>query len=134
MEYTVYSMKTREKITSFTQLAAWQESQSLALVIYQVTKKFPKTEVHGLTGQLRRAAISVPSNIAEGFARKTRGDKVQFYQIAAGSLSEVRSQILLAEGLGYIDESICKEVDSSVEHCRILIHGLIKSAEDWKHA
>ncbi|MDP3958015.1 MAG: four helix bundle protein, partial [bacterium] len=82
------------KITSFTDLIAWQEANRFAVFIYSLSKGFPKEEKFSLTDQLRRAAVSVSSNIAEGFARNSRKDKLQFYTIAKGSLFEVHSQSL----------------------------------------
>ena len=87
----------KEKITSFTKVRAWQEGHKLVLMVYEVTKNFPKEEMFGLVNQLRRAAVSITSNIAEGFSRKTYGEKLQFYCIALGSLTEVQNQILIAK-------------------------------------
>jgi four helix bundle protein len=91
-----------EKSKNFGDLIVWQKAHSLVLDIYRITKKFPKEEMFGLTSQLRRAIISVPANIAEGFARTGARDKLRFYTIAAGSLNEVSYYILLDKDLKYI--------------------------------
>lgn len=87
------------KIQNFTDLNVWKDAHALALRVYISTRQFPKEELYGLTSQIRRAAISVPSNIAEGFGRRSQHEKRNFYNIAAGSLTEVQSQLLLARDL-----------------------------------
>ena len=82
-------------------LLAWQEAMSLAKAVYSLTSTFPREENSGLTGQMRRAAVSVPSNIAEGAARATRKEFLHFLSIARGSLSELDTQLILARDLGY---------------------------------
>ena len=94
-----------ERITSFKDLKTWQHVQELAVDIYKITSLFPDEEKFGLSNQLRRAAVSIGSNIAEGFSRQSSREKVQFYHIAKGSLTEVESQIDLAFRIGYITES-----------------------------
>ena len=84
------------KIKSFTDLYAWQEGHKLVIMVYKVTKSFPKEEVFGMVSQMRRCVISITSNIAEGFSRNTTKDKVQFYCIAHGSLTELQNQLLAA--------------------------------------
>ncbi len=86
---------------SYRDLVAWQKAFALCLNVYRFTEQFPKTEIYGLTSQLRRAAVSVVSNIAEGQGRKTRGEFQQFLGQAKGSLSEMETQILIAAELGY---------------------------------
>lgn len=120
----------KEKITSFTKVRAWQEGHKLVLMVYEVTKNFPKEEMFGLVNQLRRAVVSITSNIAEGFSRKTYGEKLQFYCIALGSLTEVQNQILIAKDVGYIDGREFKELaDQTVEVSKIT-NGLIKSTKE----
>lgn len=114
------------KIRSFSDLKAWQESYKLTLVIYEITNKFPKEEIYSLTSQMRRAVISISSNIAEGFSRSTSKDKIQFYTIAQGSLTELHSQIMIAKGLNYIHEA---DVERSLNQLTLvgrLIFGLKK--------
>lgn len=88
---------------SYKELLAWQQSMALASKVYQVTKTFPREETYGLTSQLRRSAVSVPSNIAEGQGRATRGGFVQFLCMARGSLFELETQLLMAKELKYLD-------------------------------
>ena len=78
-----------ERIKSFTDLIAWQEAHKLALIVYKTTKKFPENEKFGLVSQMRRSAVSITSNIAEGFSRVSKKEKLQFYAIARGSLTEL---------------------------------------------
>jgi four helix bundle protein len=92
---------TRPAATSFEDLLVWQKSHQLALLIYRVTADFPKHELYGLVQQMRRAAVSVPANIAEGFKRRGRSDKARFYNIAQGSLEELRYYIILSRDLQY---------------------------------
>src|SRR3989344_1808308 len=93
-----------KKIESFKDLIAWQKGHELVLEIYKITKAFPKEEQFGLTNQLRRAAVSLTSNIAEGFSRRSYKEKSQFYSMALGSLTEVQNQLLIAEDIGYISK------------------------------
>jgi four helix bundle protein len=92
-----------DTIQHFYDLHAWQSAHQLALSVYEATHYFPKAEQCGLTNQMRRAAVSVPSNIAEGFNRFSAKEKVQFYSTAIGSIGELQSQALLSKDLGYID-------------------------------
>jgi len=85
----------------FEELIVWQKSHKLVLVVYSYSKGFPKTEIYGLSSQIRRAAVSVPANIAEGFKKKTKPEKLRFYNIAQGSLEECRYYLILAQDLGY---------------------------------
>lgn len=95
----------KEKSKKYSDLIVWQKSHSLALEVYRISKQFPKEEIFGLTSQLRRAVISVPANIAEGFARKGIKDKLRFYNIAEASLSEVSYFLLLSQELSYAETS-----------------------------
>jgi len=105
------------KTKSFKDLIVWQKSYKLVLEIYKMTRHFPKSEDYGLSQQLRRAAVSIPSNIAEGYGRKHKAEYNQFLSIAYGSLLELETQILLAKDLNYITkneniEKLIKEVGS----------------------
>jgi len=86
---------------SFQDLIVWQKSHALVLEVYRVSVRYPKTELYGLTSQVRRAATSVPANIAEGFKRASRADKARMLNLAQGSLEELRYFLLLANDLGY---------------------------------
>lgn len=92
----------RAPIKDFVDIIAWQKSHDLTLLIYRITEQFPKHELFGLVSQMRRCAVSVPSNIVEGFRRKSRADCVHFYIISLGSLEELKYQLLLAKDLRYI--------------------------------
>jgi len=117
------------KIRSFTDLHAWQEAHALVVAIYTLTKLFPKEELFGLTSQVRRAAISVPSNIAEGFSRGSYKERHQFYSIARGSLTEVQSQLLIARDVHYINRDMCEKLFLQTETVSRIINGLMKSTK-----
>lgn len=123
-------MEQNSKIKSFTDLLSWQHSHGLAVAIYQYTKPFPKEEIFGLTNQMRRSAVSVPSNIAEGFSRQTFKDKLQFYSIALGSLTELQSQLMIARDVGYLDSNDFNEVaDKSIEARKLICKLVAKTKE-----
>ena len=90
---------------SFQDLTVWQKAHNFVLGIYRYTKKFPKLEIYGLTSQLRRAAVSIPANIAEGFKRRGKADKLRFFNIAQASLEESRYYLILANDLEYGNSS-----------------------------
>jgi len=117
---------------SYKELEAWKRSRLLVKTIYQATKSFPSGEKFELVGQMRRSAISAPSNIAEGFGRNTTKDTIQFLHIARGSLYELETQLLLCFDLGYIPEKTSSELCLEVnEICKIL-NGLITYLETKK--
>ena len=95
----------RPAARSFEDLVVWQRSHALVLEIYRATSAFPKTERYGLTSQLRRAAVSVPANVAEGFIKRSESEKARFVNIAQGSLQEVGYYLILARDLGYLRDS-----------------------------
>jgi four helix bundle protein len=95
----------REPAKTFEDLIVWQKAHQLVLGVYRLTNEFPKSEIYGLTSQIRRAAISIPANIAEGFKRKHKADKVRFLNISHGSLEEVRYYLILSKDLEYSDPS-----------------------------
>ncbi|HPN54545.1 MAG TPA: four helix bundle protein [Candidatus Moranbacteria bacterium] len=94
----------KTKIKSFTDLEAWKEGHRLVLAVYKETQKFPKEESFGLTSQMRRAAVSITSNIAEGFSRNTSKDKYQFYSMAHGSLTELQNQLIIVRDIEYLEK------------------------------
>ena len=116
-----------EKIRSFTDLNVWKEAHKLVIMIYKATKQFPKDELFGLTNQIRRAVVSITSNIAEGFSRNTFKDKTQFYSIALGSLTETQNQLLVARDVGYMDNILFKEIGNQTVIVSKLCNGLLKS-------
>ncbi|MEO1401767.1 MAG: four helix bundle protein [Cyanobacteria bacterium J06635_1] len=93
----------RPAAKTFQDLIVWQKAHQFVLTIYPFTKQFPKTEIYGLTSQLKRVAISIPANIAEGFKKKSRLDKARFLNISQGSLEECRYYLILAKDLNYGD-------------------------------
>lgn len=121
------------KIKSFTDLDAWKEGHRLVLMIYQITKKFPKEELFGLTDQIKRAVVSITSNIAEGFSRNSYKEKLQFYSTALGSLTEVQNQLLIAKDIQYIaQEEFIETADQMVKVSKIT-NGLIKRSKSIIH-
>jgi len=95
----------RKGLKSYRELIVWQKAYLLVLEIYRITKEYPKSETFGLAQQMRRAAVSIPSNIAEGYGRKHKTDYHRFLSIAYGSLSELETQYLLSIDLGYITQN-----------------------------
>lgn len=109
--------KAKQILKSFKELIVWQKAYKLVLEIYKITAAFPKTEIYGLAQQMRRAAVSIPSNIAEGYGRKHNAEYKQFLSTAYGSLCEIETQYLLSIDLGYVQqnpqiEGLMKEVGS----------------------
>ncbi len=127
------------KIESFQQLEAWQEAHRLVLIVYQVTKAFPSDERFGLVAQMRRAAVSIPANVAEGFKRRGIRDKLRFYNISEGSLEELKYYFILSKDLGYLasndvsnDASLDASSDGLTLQCETvgrLLNGLVISTE-----
>lgn len=113
-------------IKIFKEIVAWQKAHELVLVVYILTAKYPKHELFGLTSQSRRCAVSVPSNIAEGFKRKSKNDSVHFYNIAESSLEELKYQLLLAKDLKYITDLEYEKAFNLSEEAGKLINGWIK--------
>ncbi|MBI4253420.1 four helix bundle protein [Candidatus Uhrbacteria bacterium] len=120
---------SRSKIQSFTDLKAWQEGHALVLEIYKITTTFPKDEQFGLTNQLRRAAVSITSNIAEGFSRNSYKEKAQFYSMALGSLTEIQNQLLIARDIGYVERSTFKKIADLTIVVSKIINGLIRGTK-----
>lgn len=118
------------KIFAFTDLIVWQESHKLVLMIYLITKKFPREEIFGVTSQIRRAAVSITSNIAEGFARRSIKEKLQFYAIARGSLIELESQLLVARDVSFLPLKDFEEVSCQVGCAHQLLNAFIKKTND----
>ena len=115
------------KVVQFQQLEAWQEAHKLVLMVYQVTKGFPGEERFGLVSQMRRAAVSIPANVAEGFKRRGIQDKLRFYNVSEGSLEELKYFLILSRDLGYIASET--ELMDQAETVGRLLNGLIASTE-----
>ena len=120
-------MKNKGKTNSFKDLIVWQEAMNLVEMIYKMTRHFPKEELFGLTSQMRRAAISIPSNIAEGNGRKTRPDYLHFLTIAHGSLTELETHILIAERIELATNEMIQPILMKVETVGKSLNGLRKS-------
>lgn len=120
---------SNEKIKNFTDLNAWQEAHALVLMIYKISKNFPREEIFGLTNQMRRAVISITSNIAEGFSRQSDKEKIQFYCTALGSLTEIQSQLFIAKDVEYIKDTDFVKMEEQAIVVHKLINGLIKSTK-----
>lgn len=117
------------KIKKFVDLDAWKEAHKLTLLIYKLTKEFPKHEFYGLTSQLRRATVSIESCIAEGFGRYHYKDRLNFYYDARGSVSEVETQLIIAQDLDFIGKKYSKIVFEQSEKVGAILGGLIRSTQ-----
>ena len=112
-------------MSDYKELMVWQKSMDLVCAVYTCTKSFPKEELYGLTSQIRRASVSIPSNIAEGASRAGSKEFMQFLHIARGSASELETQLLLAERIGYLPTN--NNIFANVTSVKQLINGLIRS-------
>ena len=126
-QQTVDSRQGLKRAKRFQDLQVWQRAHQLALGIYEVTKSFPDNEKFGLISQMRRAAVSVPANIAEGFKKRSEKDKANFYNISQGSLEELRYYLILAKDLKYLDN--IEELSDLIDEVGRMLHGLIRSIE-----
>lgn len=119
--------KKKVSARNYRELIVWQEAIKIAKAVYELTVKFPKQEMYALADQLRRAAVSVPSNIAEGQARKSPGDFRRFLHIALGSLAEVDTQLVLAQEFGYLSKGDIDPMDEQIQTLRMKLYALINS-------
>ena len=119
------------KVKTFQELVVWQEAMVLAEMVYRLQKTLPKEETYGLGDQIRRAVVSVPSNIAEGFGRDTAADFIHFLFIARGSLYETRTQLDLSARLGYL--TVDQEIIDKIEAVSRLLNALIRSLRPTNH-
>ncbi len=110
------------------QLLAWQEAIKLTGLVYQLSRVFPKEEIYALSSQMRRAAISVPSNIAEGAGQTGRKEFLRFLSVARGSLCELETQLILAKNLGYVSDT--SDIDEQIERLFGLLGGLMNSIKE----
>lgn len=115
------------RISHFRQLETWQEAHKLVLMVYEITQGYPNDERFGLVSQMRRAAVSIPANIAEGFKRRGIRDKIRFYNISEGSLEEIKYFFILSQDLGYISSNT--DLMAQSETVGRLLNGLIVSTE-----
>lgn len=119
------------KIREFTDLRVWQEGHQLVIAIYKLTKAFPREEMYSLTDQMRRAASSITSNIAEGFGRQGYKEKVQFFYLSQGSLLELKNQLLIARDVGYLGEMQFAALASRANGVHQLLQGLIRKSKTF---
>lgn len=114
----------REAARCFQDLIVWRNTHGFVLVVYEVTKRFPREEVYGLTSQLRRAAVSIPASIAECFKKSGRADKCRFLNITQGSVEEGRYYLILAQDLGYLNNAALMD---QIEEVSKLLNAYFKS-------
>ena len=118
----------QEKIRNFYDLRVWVESHELVIMVYKITKLFPKDEQFGLTNQLRRASVSITSNIAEGFGKRSIKDRVNFYTIALGSLYEVQNQLMISRDIGYLENGAWDNFEDRIILISKMLNSLIKKS------
>lgn len=119
----------RSEVRNFFDLTAWQKGRELVKIVYDATRLMPREEMYGLTAQVRRAAVSVPSNIAEGYGRGSTKDYLHFLRTARGSAYEVQTQLILIEDLGMLQHDVAANVIAASQRCSQVIAGLIRSVE-----
>lgn len=120
----------RKKAVKFTDMEVWQIGHAMVIAIYTITQRWPAPEQFGLTAQIRRAAVSVTSNIAEGFSRATKSDKRHFYTMSHGSLTELQNQLLVARDVGYLNSADFDKLAEQSVTVHKLLTALIKSLKD----
>lgn len=108
-------MAEESNIKSYRDLNIWKKTKSFAILVYKVTERFPQSELYGLTSQMRRAAVSMPSNIAEGFRRNSKKEKLQFLRIAYGSGAEIETQLEISRDLRYLNQSDYENLSSEID-------------------
>ena len=111
---------------SYRDLIVWQKSMRLVTRIYLITKELPKNELYGLTSQIRRSSISLPSNIAEGYGRNSTNDYIRFLQIASGSLYEIQTQLQICRNLEYLSKDIFNEIYEQNREIERMLNSLIR--------
>jgi four helix bundle protein len=120
-------------VQSFRDLVVWQRAMQLAVAIYRLTKDFPREELYGLTSQIRRAAVSIPSNIAEGQGRQSTGEFKNFIGIARGSNFELQTQLEIARALQMGDAKLLEEAESLSHEVGKMLYGMLESLKTTKH-
>jgi len=118
-----------DKIKSFTDLVVWEKAHELVLMIYKATEDFPKEEMYGLTSQIRRAAVSITSNIAEGFGRQSYSEKINFYFMARSSNIELQNQLLVSKDVKYLEEKVFKDIANQSIKVHKLLNAFIKKSK-----
>src|SRR5271165_5791348 len=120
---------TNRTLRSYLELVAWQKAVALVTDVHSITKEFPRDEIYGLVSQLRRSAVSVPSNIAEGQGRATKGEFIQFLCHARGSLYEVETQVVIGRNLGYLTLEQQETLSDELAELGRILNGLITSLQ-----
>ena len=119
------------KIKVFTDLVTWQKGHLLVIEIYKMTALFPKTETYALVDQMRRCVISITSNIAEGFSRKSKKEKMQFYYMSLGSVTELQNHLIISRDLKYLSDEEYNKLMEKIVEVHKLINSLIKSSQNY---
>ncbi len=127
-------MEEAKKIRGFKDLIVWQRSLALAVEIYKVTKEFPREETYGLTSQIRRAAVSIPSNIAEGHARNTKLQFANFIDIALGSAAELETQLTICLQINYTKQADYDKLTGELTEITRMLYGLLNRVQPDRHA
>jgi four helix bundle protein len=122
--------KMGKEIQSYRDLEVWKKAMQLVTDVYHYSKTFPKEEVYGLALQIRRCAVSIPSNISEGYGRYGTGEFVHFLEIATGSLCELHTQIEIARNLGYLNDAIFEQFDAVSREIERMLNGLIRKLQE----
>ena len=117
------------KLQSYKDLEVWQKSVDLVVCIYALTKQFPKEEIYALTNQIRRAAVSIPSNIAEGRAKRSTRDFIRFINIAYGSAAELETQLFISEKLGYVSSEQLRPLFDDISRVGRMLNGMLSGLE-----
>jgi four helix bundle protein len=122
------------RIRSYRDLRVWQSAMKLVTEVYQASKRFPRDEVYALTSQIRRCAVSIPSNIAEGYGRNSTSDYVRFLRTAMGSLYELQTQMQISLNLGYLDQAVFEMLNDKSCSVARMLGSLISRVEDSRAA
>ena len=125
-------MQESSRIISYRDLKIWQRSKAYAVIIYKITKIFPASELYGLTSQMRRSAISIPSNIAEGFRRGSQKEKLHFLRIAFGSSAELDTQLAISTELEYLENKTYLELSRELNEIMRMINSALQNMEKEK--
>ena len=128
---TVMKQVTKTPVKTFKDLKTWQAAYDLAIAVYRQCETFPKYEQYGLISQMTRAAVSVCSNVAEGFGRRSIKEKDRFFAMAHGSLTELENQLLIAKGVGYINEGQYDDIARRSNGTHWMLLGLQKANREW---
>jgi four helix bundle protein len=124
-----YTPKETSTMAEYKNLAIWQKSMDLAMQVYDITEKFPSNETYGLASQMQRAAVSIPSNIAEGYGRKSDKEFYYFLHIARGSMYELQTQLYIAAGRDYVSDENVFHINEMIEEISKMTAGLLRRLE-----